>query len=185
MKKEEKYFVNMGQYHTRWNYVSWKESGCIERLEELLSLIQNTDVSILIENIYSMEDRIDSAVLKIADYIDNEHLKVCLDICHLHCQANIFRDDFNKFLDNYLNKENAKKYIYQIHYAATLDNDGYIKEKETHGRRHINIEDCKEDYDILTKYELENTNIVTEVSEDDYSTRVDQIEEIKMLEEIV
>ena len=37
---------------------------------------------------------------------------------------------------------------------------------------------------ILTDYEIEDKIIVTEVAEDDYSLRLDQVEEIKMLESI-
>ena len=170
-------------YHTRWNYNCWKESGEIEVLREMVETIQNTNVNLIIENIFSMVDKEDSAVIKIAKEIDNSHLGVCLDICHLHCEANIFKMQFDEFLKGYLNKEDCKKYIYKIHFAGTLDNDGYV-EKRTHGRKHDTIENFLADYKILTDFEIEDKIIVTEVSEDDYSLRLDQVEEIKMLESI-
>ena len=167
-------------YHTRWNYISWSNSGAIDRMMELLEVIQNTNVNILIENIYAIVERKECSVLKVAKQIDNEHLKVCLDTCHLHCVANMFKISLNEYLNTYLNKEDCKKYIQQIHFAGTLNNDGVI-DKKTHGRMHDSWESFEEDFNILKRFGIENKIIVTEVSEDDYSTRKDQIEEIKML----
>ena len=167
-------------YHTRWNYISWNNSGAIDRMKELLEVIQNTNVNILIENIYAIVERKECSVLKVAKQIDNEHLKVCLDTCHLHCVANMFKISLNEYLNTYLNKEDCMKYIQQIHFAGTLNNDGVI-DKKTHGRMHDSWESFEEDYSVLKRFGIENKIIVTEVSEDDYSTRKDQIEEIKML----
>lgn len=167
-------------YHTRWNYISWSNSGAIDRMKELLEVIQNTNVNILIENIYAIVERKECSVLKVAKQIDNEHLKVCLDTCHLHCVANMFKISLNEYLNTYLNKEDCKKYIQQIHFAGTLNNDGVV-DKKTHGRMHDSWESFEEDYNVLKQFGIENKIIVTEVSEDDYSTRKDQIEEIKML----
>lgn len=167
-------------YHTRWNYISWNNSGAIDRMKELLEVIQNTNVNILIENIYAIVERKECSVLKVAKQIDDEHLKVCLDTCHLHCVANMFKISLNEYLNTYLNKEDCMKYIQQIHFAGTLNNDGVI-DKKTHGRMHDSWESFEEDYNVLKRFGIENKIIVTEVSEDDYSTRKDQIEEIKML----
>ena len=167
-------------YHTRWNYFSWSNSGAIDRMKELLEIVQNTDVNILIENIYAIVERKECSVLKVAKKINNEHLKVCLDICHLHCVANMFKMPLNEYLSTYLNKEDCSRYIQQIHFAGTLNNDGVV-DKKTHGRVHDSWESFEEDYNILKQFGIEDKIIVTEVSEDDYSTRKDQIEEIKIL----
>lgn len=170
-------------YHVTWP-IEMMEQGPIDKIKELVEMLQNTKVDLLIENLYSTtEYNQRCTVLEICRRIDNEHLKVCLDVCHLHCMANIFKLDFNKFLDDYMNKELAEKYIYQIHFAATKDNDGYIK-KNTHGRKHNTLEDLLEDYKILQKYGLTNKKIITEVSEEDYSSREDQKYEIELLEMI-
>lgn len=171
-------------YHTRWNLNCWQTSGALERMKSLLKLVENYNITILIENIFSMVDKSNSAVLNIAKEINHDQLKVCLDICHLHCQANIFKFNFNEFLENYLDKSLCEKYVYQIHFAGTLDNDGYINSKKTHGRKHNSSDALIDDYNILKKYNIDDLIIVTEVSEDDYSTRIDQIEEIKMLKKI-
>lgn len=167
-------------YHTRWNYISWSNSGAIERMKELLEVIQNSNVNILIENIYALVERTECTVLKVAKQIDNEHLKVCLDTCHIHCVANMYKITLNEYLSTYLNKEDCQKYIQQIHFAGTLNEDGYI-DKKTHGRVHDSWESFEEDYNILKQFGIEDRIIVAEVSEDDYSTRIDQIKEIEML----
>ena len=170
-------------YHTFWTCLCWKNSGVVEKMEELLSCIENTKVSLLIENMYPMVEHQETekcSVLDIAKTINNEHLKVCLDICHMHCLANIFKLNFDDFIENYLDKEEAQKYIFQIHFAGTLKNDGFIDHK-THGRVHDSVESFEKDYEVLRRCGIENKVIVPEVSEENYDTRVDQIEEIKML----
>ena len=167
-------------YHTRWDFNSWSNSGAIDRMKELLKIVQNTNVNILIENIYAMVERNECAVLKVAKAINDSHLKVCLDICHLHCEANIFKISLKEYLNKYLNKEDCQKYIQQIHFAGTLNEDGFI-DKKTHGRVHDSWESFEEDYNNLNQFGIEDKIIVTEISEDDYSTRKDEIEEIKML----
>ena len=46
---------------------------------------------------------------------------------------------------------------------------------------HDSWDSFEQDYNTLKQFGIENRVIVTEVSEDDYSTRQDQVEEIKML----
>lgn len=168
-------------YHTLWNYDVWRYSGAVERMKELLELIQNTNVYILLENVYSVIEPIGCWVFDVAKTINNKHLKVCLDTCHLHCQANIFKIPFDIFLEEYLNKEDCQKYIHQIHFSGVLNNDGFIDFKKTHGRVHNSLESLKADYNYLKLFGIDNRIIIPEVSEDDYSTRIDQIEEIRML----
>ena len=168
-------------YHTTWDYTSWCKSGAIDRMKELLEVIQNSRVNILIENMIPLSERTHCTALKVVKAIENNHLRVCLDICHIHCVANIFKMDLKEFLNTYLNKEDCQKYIQQIHFAGTLNGDGYIDEKKTHGRVHDSWESFEEDYNILKQFGIEDKIIVTEISEDDYSTRKDEIEEIKML----
>lgn len=174
--------INM-LYHTRWNYSMWKSSGLLDVLRDLLVHTQNTNLNIILENVTSQYDKENCAIMQIVKEINNKHLQLCIDTCHLHCEANMYQIEFNSFLKNYITKEDCEKYVHQIHFAATLENDGYIN-KKTHGRRHINVEDLKKEYGILERLGVENRIIVTEVSEDDYTTRVDQIEEIKMLESL-
>ena len=172
-------------YHVTWP-IEMMEQGAIGKIKELVQMLQNTNVILLIENLFSITEHNHACtVLEICKRINSEHLKVCLDICHLHCMANIFKLDFNMFLNEYLDKTLAEKYVYQIHFADTKNNDGFIN-KITHGRKHDSLQDLLKDYKILEDYNLTNTNIITEVSEEDYASREDQkyeIELLKMIEE--
>ena len=47
------------------------------------------------------------------------------------------------------------------------------------------MKELKEDYELLKKYNMANCNYVTEISEDDYLSRKDQIKDINMLYELV
>ena len=86
-------------------------------------------------------------------------------------------------IEEELNKEDCEKYVKQIHFAGTLNNDGYI-DKMTHGVKHESIESLKEEYDWLVKLGWKDKNYITEIRELDYYSREDQIQEIKWLEEI-
>ena len=171
-------------YHVKWNYSCLKTSGLINELERLLKNIENTNVSIVLENLYSIVDKKDCAVMQLVKELNNKHLGICLDICHMHCEANMFKQDIDEFIQGYLEANDCEKYVYQIHFSGTLDNDGYVNPKKTHGRKHDSIEEFKKDYEILKKLKIEDKIIVTEVAEEDYNIRCDQIEEIEMLEGI-
>ena len=58
-------------------------------------------------------------------------------------------------------------------------------EKQTHGRKHESYESLKEELAWLEEYGMKDKIYVTEVSEEDYFTRVDQIEEIQMLQKAI
>ena len=107
-----------------------------------------------------------------------------MDICHLYCQSHIYKTEIEKFIEQYLEKEKCKRQVYQIHFSYTANNDGYVDHK-THGRGHNSMKELKEDYELLKKYNMANCNYVTEISEDDYLSRKDQIKDINMLYELV
>lgn len=172
-------------YHTYWTKEQYRASGLADIIKEYLKIIENTDVIMLIENLYMILDEKDScSVIDICKYIDHPNLRACIDTTHVHCKANIYKKDFNTMIHQEFNKEDCEKYVKQIHFAAALDNDGYIK-KQTHGRKHESYESLKEELAWLEEYGMKDKIYVTEVSEEDYFTRVDQIEEIKMLQKAI
>lgn len=178
-----KYSIKMNIiFHSHLTFIGHKYCT-INYLKEAMNVLEGSNVKILLENLFMFEENGLCDVLKVCKEIDNEHLKMCIDVCHLYCRAHIVKMPIEEFLEIFLNKELCSKYIYQIHFADTKDNDGYMK-KETHGRVHDSITDVKYDLDLLKKYGIEDKLIVTEVSEDDYTSRKDQIDEIKYLEEI-
>lgn len=152
-------------------------------LKEAAEILKGSNVKLLLENLFMFYGNDPCAVLDVCKTIDSENIKVCMDICHLYCRANMLKKPIEEFLSEFLDKELCKKYVYQIHFADTKNNDGYI-DKLTHGRGYDSIEKMKYDLDLIKQYGMEDKLIVTEISEEDYSARVDQIKTIKMLEEI-
>lgn len=168
-------------YHTQWDFKKQKETT-LPKLKELLKIIEGENVIFLLENLYMFDEK-ECAVFKIAEYLDHPNLKVCFDICHMYCKNNIRKANIEEYAASYLNAELCKKYIYQVHFSYTVGNDGYV-DKKTHGRGHRNIEDLKYDFNLMKKYNMTNCNYITEVSEDDYDSRVDQLRELEMLYEV-
>ena len=130
-----------------------------------------------------LDEKKECSAIEIVKHIDHPNLRTCIDTTHVHCKANIYKRDFNELVDQEFEPATCEKYVKQIHFAAALNNDGYI-EKKTHGRKHESIEELAKEYEWLKKHRMGEKNYITEVSEEDYSTRVDQVEEIKMLKEV-
>lgn len=168
-------------YHTAIDFRK-HEILTLDKIAELLEIIEGEDVRILIENLYRFSEK-KCTPYQLASYFDSPNLKVCFDICHLHCAANIYKTNIYDYAKDYLDKELCKKYTYQVHFSYTANNDGYIDHK-THGRGHPNMEELKKDYDFLKEYNMTDCNYITEVSEDDYASRKDQIKDIVMLDEL-
>ena len=171
-------------YHTYWPVSQFVATGLADRIKNQIKLIEGSRVTILIENLFMMLDEKDEcAALEVCKLLDHPNVKCCIDTTHLHCKANIYKRDFLEMVRSDLNAEDCDKYVKQIHFAATLNNDGYIN-KKNHGRVHENIEDLREEYNWLKELGMGDKHFVTEVGEEDYYSRADQIREIKMLKEI-
>ena len=149
-------------------------------LEKAKKIMKNTNTKIVFENIYMMEEQENCSVIELCEYLNSENMKVCIDMCHLYCQAHIYKKKIEEFLEKYLNKEKCQRQVYQIHFAYTANEDGYI-DRTTHAIMHPNEETLYYDAKLLCQYGMEDCNWITEVSEKDYSTRKDQVNEIKML----
>lgn len=180
VKLSRKYNIKMNiVYHTLINFEAHKELT-LSKIEKLLKIIEGENVTILLENLFMFFEK-RCTVYEIANYFNHPNLKVCFDICHLHCRANINKQDVLEYAKEYLNPEYCKKYTYQVHFSYTANNDGYV-DKSTHGIVHPNIEELEKDLKILHDYNMTNCNYITEVSEKNYLLREDQIRELIMLE---
>lgn len=169
-------------YHTYWTKEQYRTSGLANIIKEYLKIIENTNVTMLIENIYMiLDEKKECAAIEICKFIDHPNLRACIDTTHVHCKANIYQKDFYATINEQFNKEDCEKYVKQIHFASALNNDGYI-EKKTHGRKHESYKSLKEELKWLEEFGMKDKIYVTEVSEEDYFLRTDQIEEIKMLQ---
>lgn len=180
LSKKYKVKINIVE-HTRL-LMSQARLSIIPVLEKSKKIMKNTNTKILFENIYMMEEQQNCSVIELCEYLNSENIKVCIDMCHLYCQSHIYKKNIEEFLERYLNKEKCERQVYQIHFAYTANDDGYI-DRTTHAIMHPNVETLSYDKQLLYKYGMKDCNWVTEVSEKDYISRKDQIEEIKMLEE--
>ena len=165
--------------HTRLS-MSQAKLTILPVLEKAKKIMKNTNTKIVFENIYMMEEQENCSVIELCEYLNSENMKVCIDMCHLYCQAHIYKKKIEEFLEKYLNKEKCQRQVYQIHFAYTANEDGYI-DRTTHAIMHPNEETLYYDAKLLCQYGMGDCNWITEVSEKDYSTRKDQVNEIKML----
>ena len=172
-------------FHTYITSKQFHATHADETIKELLKTLEGKEVTILFENLYMLlDDKNGCNALETVKNIDHPNLRTCIDTTHMHCKAAIWKKDFQKMIRDDLNPIDCEKYVKQIHFAAQLNNDGFI-EKKTHGRVHESLDSLKEEVNWLKEMNMfDNKNIITEISEEDYFHRNDQIKEIKMLEEI-
>lgn len=167
-------------FHLSWSFEISKQI-VVPYLIEILDTIKGFNVQILLENVVFAKDFL--CPLNICKLIGSNQLKMCLDICHVHCYANMMDLDINNLLKENLDKKAASKYIYSIHFSKALNNDGY-KDLKTHGRMHDTKGSLIEDVELLYQYGMYDSIFVPEIAEDNYENREEQIEEIKSLEDI-
>lgn len=183
IKLSKQYSIKINMIlHTNLDYAGHKYFTLAE-LRKAAELLKGTQVKLLLENLYMNYGNELFAGLEVCRNIDSENIKLCIDMCHLYCRANMFHMPIEEFLKIFLDKELCKKYVHQIHFADTKNNDGYI-DKQTHGRTYDSIEKMKYDLDLLKQYGMEDKIIVAEISEEDYISRIDQIKTIGLLEEV-
>lgn len=168
-------------YHTE--YIMKKHIlTTLKDIKDIGFFLKGTNVTLLLENLFRMNERESCTVLDLCEAVDCENIRACIDICHIYCQATVWHTPMKEFIKCYIDKEKCKKYVTHIHFSETKNDDGYL-DKKTHGRSHDTIEKLFEDADILREYGMssEDINWVTEVSEEDYKLRPDQISELKGL----
>lgn len=169
-------------YHTNWN-IHLHLALTKDLFDEMLATINGHNVRILIENTVFIDESTCTA-LDLCSYYDNEQLKACIDICHLYCKANMFDTNIKQFLKRYLNKDQARKYVYQVHFSNARKNDGY-RDITTHARSHSSVYEVARDLEILREYGIDEVNYIAEINEENYLERTDQIKEIKFLEKCI
>ncbi len=169
-------------YHTEWNFTKHKELT-IDKIRKLVKMIENSKVKLIFENIFMFSENTCTA-FEIAKEVDSPNCGVCFDICHLYCRANIDKKNVEEYAEKYLDADLCKKYIHQVHFSDTKDGDGYLDHKKTHGRMHDNIQGVEYDYNLLKKYNMDKCNYITEISEEDYTKRDDQLQELKWLDKV-
>ena len=159
----------------------YKHSEGKKWLQYYLDMIEGTNVNILIEN--SLPDirfsqPYDTALSQLLE-LKHPKLFMCLDICHWFASCNLLQRDIE------FPKELVSR-IKSVHFSATLNNDGWLYKKETHGRVHPSIDSCERDLQFLKKLgvDFNSTFIVAEINESDYVLRPDLITELNYLDAI-
>lgn len=168
-------------YHTLSTVQSHRLTT-LEDIKDIGNFLKGTKVTILLENLFMMNEKNTCTVLDLCEEVDSPNIRACIDICHIYCQATTWHTPMKEFIKGYLDKGKCQKYVAHIHFSETKNDDGYL-DRKTHGRSHDTIEKLFEDADILREYGMtsEDINWVTEVSEEDYKLRPDQISEIEGL----
>lgn len=167
-------------FHVNWD-IELEKMIVVPILVDIINNIKGFNIEILLENVIFTNDFL--CPLKICKLIGSSQLKVCLDICHVHCYSNMMNLDINNLLKKELNKKDASKYVYSIHFSKALNNDGF-KDKKTHGRMHDTRNSLIKDVELLYEYGMYESIFVPEINEENYETRECQIEEINNLEDI-
>lgn len=169
-------------FHMETPIKIFEHCGGIEWVNFIVSLVQDTNVYFLVENsMFTLEnkDKDGGPFYHLVKRIDNPHLRICFDICHSQINENLFEDKYGLAKD-------IGKYTKSIHFSYTANNDGY-KDGKTHGRVHPNIDALENDLQWLIEkgFDLNNTYLVTEINEDNYTKRPDLIKELSLLEEVI
>lgn len=169
-------------YHVDFTF-SATQKVLMPYIKNLVNVIKGYNVNILLENGYTNLET-SCSVIEICKFIGDPQLKVCLDICHIHCLAHIYKTDIKTFMKKYLTKKDCIKYVHQVHFCYTAEEDGYINLKKTHGKKHPTRGSLLTDLELLYQYGLYESIFVTEINEDDYSSRKDEVWEIDTMEDI-
>lgn len=106
-------------------------------------------------------------------------VRMCFDLCHYQASKNVL-------LDEYTFPTNWRDRVYQVHFSDTLNNEGYRHIATTHGKAHESVWDVARDLCTLKSLGIDaaNTILVTEMSEEDYSTRSLEARELGWLHQI-
>lgn len=135
--------------------------------------------TILLENAMISPNRKDLTVPDVAHVLahvrDVKNVRGLVDLTHLNASYYCTKE-------RVVYPPEAMEPVTSYHIAAALDMDGW-HDKRTHGRRHKNYTALSGELDTLfQQYPVsESTVLVAEVSEEDYSRRLDQYQEILWL----
>lgn len=173
-------------YHCKNDYAYFQHKNQLWNFRRLSNMLKGTRVYLMLENDVSFKKTRTGKepVISTINMLRDSRIVMCFDICHAHATINTLNRSGEdvELLDMFYDS-NLNNIVRQVHFSATLDNDGYI-DMSTHGRVHPTIEDLQEDLDILKKLNIKKANIVTEIIDKDYNTRVDQVQELEFFEQL-
>ena len=105
-----------------------------------------------------------------------EQVMMCFDLCHYKASKNVLLEEYS-LPDEWLPR------IQQIHFSCTKNNEGYRHLSTTHGKVHTNLwcVACDLCYMKSLGIDLSNSLLVTELGEENYSTRSLEAKELEWL----
>ena len=151
----------------------------------LLRKLEFSDVLILLENTWSvLEVPIKrEQAYSVVKGINHDNLKMCLDICHVHTVINMLQRDMS-YIEVLFENDNLKDIVHQIHFSATLNNDGFKDLNNTHSKPYPDKQSMLDDIRVLEVLGCGEAAYVTEVVEPDYNSRELELKLLNMLTEI-
>lgn len=173
--------INM-LFHVGWSLETYKKL-CTFSIRKMLDQIRGYHVYILLENtplgnMYDMYNEHSCIPLELCKFFGGKQLKACLNISHMKINAKSIGKSLDDYMQTYIKKEDASKYVYQIHFSSLSDCE------RVHGVIHQARNELMKDIEILYQYGMYNCNFVTGIREKNYDERIDQIKEIELLEDI-
>ena len=180
MRYSDKYDIKIAVlFHVEGSMETFIEGGGYEFTTHLLKIIEGSNAYILVEN--SLPDfsalkpeRV--GAIEIIQAINHDKLRACFDICHFKASENALKRTLELPL-GYLSRVN------EIHFSATLDGDGFLDKKKTHGQIHPDYLSLLTDIKWLvdTGFDLNSAMLTAEISESDYEARPKMLKELSMM----
>lgn len=146
----------------------------------LIKYLGNSNVYFLVENV--LPDLTGPFIDKVSSFellakVNHPKLLGCFDICHFRASENVIKHSIEI-------PKAIIPMIHEIHFSATLNGDGYIHKKETHGVCHVDRTDFDRDFNLISVFDIgepDDLIVVAELSEADYSHRYNMMAEMDML----
>lgn len=167
--------------HTHWN-LSQHQMLTIPFLKELINRIKGYDIYIVLENMCFIDEK-KCTVLELCKFIGDSQLKVCLDVCHMKCNALLWKMDMQKYAKMYLQAKDCNKYVHFVHFASLPPYNG-LGLQEAAGVVHTSQKELVEDVELLYAYGMYSVPFVTSIHEEKEEERREQLREIDGLEDI-
>lgn len=166
--------------HLNQSYNEIKNRGGLKAFNIFEEYLNKYDVLLLLENVLAISGALDKRehVTEFVYLINKTNIKCCLDLCHVYCYLNMMSLR-TYVIYKYLDNDTLDRVVHQIHFSDTLNNDGYA-DMLTHSRAHTALS-INKDLVLLDSLGIIDKPLVTEVLENNYANRVDQLKELKLL----
>lgn len=171
--------------HCGWNNKSLiPDDSLLKYLRGLSNKLKESNITLLLEptiEVYKDNIKDYDRASYLINKLRNKNIRLCLDLSHLKAMCNRF--NFTK--EEYVNYFRYVKPIQteQIHINSSINGDGYINLRKTHGVKHYNLAHLKEDFKLLELLKVEKAYLVPEVMEysNVYKKRKCEVKEIQLI----